>query len=74
MPKRHGVAQNFQEAAKWWRKAAEQNLPFAHYSLGVMYLTGQGVEKNNEKAVAWLRKAADQGFEPARAALKKMSQ
>jgi len=39
-----------------------------------MYESGRGVEKDEEEAVKWYRKAAEQGYEPAKAALKKLSQ
>jgi TPR repeat protein len=33
----------------------------AQYSVGMMYLAGQGVEKNPEEGASWIKKAADQG-------------
>ena len=56
-----GTGQNFKEAVKWYRKAAEQGDAEAQYSLGVMYAKGEGVAKNFRKAVKWYRKAAEQG-------------
>src|SRR5665647_434751 len=41
-----GVPQDCAEAAKWWRKAAEQNYSKAQYDLGLCYYTGEGIEKN----------------------------
>jgi TPR repeat protein len=46
---------------KWYRKAADQKLPKAQYSLGFCYANGTGVEQDVEQAVKWYRKAADQG-------------
>jgi len=68
-----GVEKDEKEAVKWYRKAAEQNDAEAQYNLGVMYATGRGVEKDRKEAVKWLRKAAEQGYEPAKAALKRLS-
>ena len=58
--KGEGVVKDQAEAAKWYRKAAEQNL--AEYSLGVCYLNGEGVVKREMEAVKWFRKAAEQNF------------
>ena len=60
-----GVAQDETEAAKWFRKAAEQNLAEAQYNLGVCYAKGQGVAQDAAEAVAWYRKAAAQNLAPA---------
>ena len=49
------------EAAKWYRKAAEQGNASAQYNLGVRYDNGQGVVKDEAEAVKWYRKAAEQG-------------
>src|SRR5260370_24656319 len=32
-----GVAQNYIEAARWYRRAGEQGIPTAQYMLGLMY-------------------------------------
>ena len=37
-----GVAKDKAEAVKWFRKAAEQNVADAQFSLGVCYANGQG--------------------------------
>lgn len=55
------VPQNYAEAIKWYRKAADQGYSAAQYSLGVMFDRGEGVPQNYEKAVTWYRKAAEQG-------------
>ena len=56
-----GVEQDFKEAVKWYRKAAEQGNAVAQYNLGQMYREGQGVEQDFKEAVKWYRKAAEQG-------------
>jgi TPR repeat protein len=60
--KGRGVAQNRQEAVKWFRKAAEQGFIMAQYNLGVMYHQGLGVTQNHQEALKWFRKGAEQGF------------
>jgi TPR repeat protein len=55
-----GVAKDETEAVKWFRKAAEQNVADAQFSLGVCYAIGQGVMKDDAEAVKWFRKAAEQ--------------
>lgn len=67
-----GVEQDFAEAAKWYRKAAEQEYHFAQYLIGSMYKEGKGVPRDYEEAVKWFRKAADQGSVDARLELDKM--
>ena len=57
------------EAAKWYRKAADQGQLGAQVSLGVMYANGQGVPKDAAEAVKWFRKAADQGHVQSQVAL-----
>jgi len=52
---------NEQEAAKWFRKAAEQGHACACFDLGMCYATGSGVPTNPVLAVAWFQKAADKG-------------
>jgi hypothetical protein len=56
-----GVPKNDAEAAKWYRKAAEQGVPEAQANLGRMQANGQGVPRNYGEAVEWYQKAADQG-------------
>ena len=54
------MAKDSVEAVKWFRKAAEQNLPAAQSNLGAAYLLGDGVAKDYSEAVKWFRKAAEQ--------------
>ena len=56
-----GVPQDYAEAAKWYRKAAEQGYADAQNNLGMMYVNGQGVPQDYAEAAKWTRKAADQG-------------
>ena len=56
-----GVAQNYDEALKWFRLAATQGHATAQVFLGTMYLQGEGVPQNYTEAVKWFRTAAEQG-------------
>ncbi|MHB8520974.1 MAG: tetratricopeptide repeat protein [Limisphaerales bacterium] len=57
-----GVAKDYVEAVKWFRKAAEQNLASAQNNLGICYHEGQDVAKDEVEAVKWFRKAAEQNY------------
>ena len=57
---------NYAEAVKWYRKAAEQGHAEAQYALGYSYQYGHGVAQDDEEAATWYRKAAEQGHEAAR--------
>lgn len=59
---RNGKPQNYQEAVKWYRKAADKGYAKAQYSLGLCYGDGKGVSHDDSQAVYWYRKAADQGL------------
>lgn len=54
-----GVEQNYEEAGKWFRKAAEHGVPQAQYKLGYLYNKGQGLPKDLEYAYAWYRVGAE---------------
>ena len=56
-----GVTQNYNEAVKWYRKAAEQGNASAQNNLGGCYYNGRGVTQDYYEAVKWYRKAAEQG-------------
>lgn len=60
-----GVQQDDDEAVKWFRKSAEQEIAEAQYNLGVMYDHGRGVVQSYREAVRWYRKSAEQGFASA---------
>jgi TPR repeat protein len=71
-----GVAQDYAEAVRWYRKAAEQghaNAQFnlgnmysnLQFNLGNMYFDGRGVPQDYAEAVRWYQKAADQGVPEA---------
>ncbi len=56
-----GAAQDYAQAADWYRKAAEQNHGLAQFNLGVMYARGQGVVRDDAQAVVWFGRAASLG-------------
>ena len=58
---RNGKKQNYAEAVRYYREAAEQGYADAQYSLGYCYYCGDGVDENETEAVKWFRKAAEQG-------------
>ena len=57
------------EAARWYRKAAEQGYAIAQFNLGIMYELGKGVKQDYEEAVKWYRLAAEQGHAAAQNSL-----
>ena len=52
---------SYEEAVKWYRKAADLGHPEAIRSLGSCYAMGKGVSQCHEEAVAWYYRAADLG-------------
>ncbi len=52
---------DYAEAAKWFRKAAEEGDAVAQYNLGNMYSDGKGVPQDDAEALKWCRRAAEQG-------------
>lgn len=59
------VEEDYAEAAKWYRAAAEQGHIGAQNELGGFYEKGIGVRKDLARAVYWYEKAAVQGYAPA---------
>jgi len=56
-----GVTANFEEAAKWYDRAAKANLVPALFRLGTLYEKGLGVRKDIDTANRYYRQAADRG-------------
>jgi uncharacterized protein len=52
------VAQDYAEAVKWYRKAADQGETNAQYNLGVGYAKGRGVSQDYAQAHLWFNLAA----------------
>jgi TPR repeat protein len=65
-----GEMQSYSEAAKWFRKAADQGIARAQYNLGVTYAYGKGVQQSDSAAAQWFQKAAKQGHAQAQCILK----
>jgi hypothetical protein len=55
-----GVVQDHQEAARWYRAAAEQNDATAQSNLGWMYWQALGVPQDHAEAAMWYQRAAEQ--------------
>ena len=56
-----GVAQDYAQAAYWYRKAAELGDATAMFNLAVCYADGEGVPQDLAEAARWYRKAAELG-------------
>ena len=63
---------NYEEAAKWFRLAAERGEVLAERYLGTMYANGQGVARDDKEAVKWYARAAEHGDADAQASLAAM--
>ncbi len=63
--KGQGVPQDYAEAVKWYRLAADEWDKAAQFNLGSMYEKGKGVPQDYANAAKWYRLAADQGLEKA---------
>ena len=59
-----GVPQDYKEAVKWYRLAAEQGM-LAQNNLGVMYEYGNGVLQDNTMAHMWYNIASANGHDKA---------
>jgi len=65
-----GLATDDNQAAYWFRKAAEQGNAEAQYRLGTGYEKGLGeLSRDDTQALYWYRKAAEQGYPEAQYAL-----
>jgi len=53
-----GVAQDYTETLRWWRKAAELGVVDAQYALGNMYAGGSGIAQDAILAYMWYSIAA----------------
>lgn len=56
-----GLPKDRSEAAKWWRKSAEQSFREAELGLGDLYYLGDGVSQDYQEAYKWFRRAAVHG-------------
>jgi Sel1 repeat-containing protein len=69
----NGVPQNYAEAVKWWRVAAEQGDTGSQISLGECYENALGVEISYAEAMKWYGKAAERGNKDAEEKLAALS-
>ena len=53
-----GIESDFQQAAYWYEKSAEQSYARAQINLGLLYEKGQGVERNLAAALEYYRLAS----------------
>ena len=60
-----GVPQDYKEAVKRYRLAAENGDAEAQNNMGVMYEKGRAVPQNDKEALKWFRLAAEQGLAEA---------
>ena len=58
----NGVKQDYGEAARLYRLAADQGYAYAQFNLGLMYNHSKGVKRDYRKALRFYRLAADQGY------------
>lgn len=56
-----GVAQNWEQAFRWYTVAARAGDAEGQNNLGTLYLEGLYCPEDHEKAVYWYRKSAEQG-------------
>ena len=63
--KGRGVPQDYAEAVKWYRLAAEQGNATAQNNLGFMHYEGRGVPQDDVQAHMWFNLAAAQGNDNA---------
>lgn len=57
-----GVPQDYREAAKWYKMAAEKGNPIGQYNLGKMCMKGVGVRQDYDEALELYKKSAEQGY------------
>lgn len=55
------LTQSYPKAFEWLKKAADQGHMLAQFTIGGMYLSGNGVTSSDQEAFVWFEKAADQG-------------
>jgi TPR repeat protein len=56
-----GYPINYEKAAYWYEKAAENGHDKAQLAIGIAYRRGQGVSRDIPLGLSWMRKAAAQG-------------
>lgn len=59
------TSDHLEQAAVWFRRAAEQRHAGAQNFMGTIHTNGEGVSQNFAEAIIWFRKAAEQGYTDA---------
>jgi uncharacterized protein len=67
-----GVAEDYADAMRWYRKAADAGHAGAMYDIGTLHEDGLGMPANRDLAVDWYRKAAAAGSSWAKAKLQRL--
>jgi TPR repeat protein len=60
-----GIPQDYNEAARWYRMAAEKGDVAAQIRLATMYYWGEGIPQDYNEAARWYRMAAEKGYAKA---------
>ncbi|MDR3728130.1 MAG: tetratricopeptide repeat protein [Terracidiphilus sp.] len=63
------LAEDYRQAAEWYRKAAAQGNIAGEMHLAALYRDGKGVARDMAQAAGWYRKAAEHGDATAQATL-----
>jgi len=56
-----GVPQDYAEALRWYKTAADQGEPDAEDGLGYMYVAGRGAKQDYAEALRWYKRSAEHG-------------
>ena len=67
-----GVTQDYYEAVKWFRKAAEQGNANAMSWMGYIFENGEGVTKDLQEAIRWYKLGAKKGEDFSKKALERL--
>lgn len=72
----YGVGVDLPLAMSWWEKAAASEHAASQFSLGMMYMTGDGktIKKDVDEAIQWHMKSADNGSQDARDMIRQLYQ
>jgi TPR repeat protein len=63
--KGQGIGQDYSQAMKWFKMAAEQGIPEAQFNLGIMYSNEEAGWHSFAEAMKWFQKAAEQNYTKA---------
>ena len=63
------LGKDYNESARWLKKAAEADIVSAQFALCCLYTEGWGVSQDDEQAKLWLKRAANNGHAQAKGIL-----